>query len=125
LTISNGANAVIELQIDGNQIVLTVDLQSVSRIVDKARVGAPKTLGKAAERCLHRRPVEIAAIYHGKAQSLELFGNIVGIISAVAKLGHRAVGTIADHQRDTLFGSAGLGEEADGKHETNGEASGR
>jgi len=59
----------------------------MSRIVDEARVGAPQTLGKAAERCLHRRPVEIAAIYNGKAQSLELFGNIVGIISAVAKLG--------------------------------------
>ena len=110
--------AAVHLQIDGNQKVLTVDLKPVSRIVDEARVGPPKTLGKAAERCLHRRPVEIAAIYHGKAQSLELFGNIVGIISAVAQLGNRAVGTIADHERDTLFSSAGLGEEAGGEHQT-------
>jgi len=60
-------------------------------------------LGEAAERGLHRRPVEIAAINHGKAQSLELFGYIVGIISAVAKLRHRTVAAIADHEGDALF----------------------
>jgi hypothetical protein len=117
--------AAIHLQIDRHQKVLTVDLQPVSRIVHQARVRAPQALGEAAERGLHRRSVEIAAVNNGKAQPLELFGYIVGIISAVAKFGHRPVAAIADHEGDALFGCARLGEKADGEHEAKDEASER
>src|SRR5580693_2774076 len=95
------------------------------RIVDQGRLGAPDALGEAAERGMHRRPVEVAAIDDGKAHALELLGNIVRIISAVAELRRRLVCAIANHERDTLFGSARLGEEADSEHETKREASDR
>ena len=94
-------------------------------IVDQARVGAPHPLGKAAERGIHRRPVEVTAFDDGKAHALELLGYIVRIVSAVVELWHRAVCAIADHERDALFSGACLGHQAERDHQTNSEASDR
>src|ERR1700690_568209 len=74
---------------------------------------------------MHRRPVEVASIYDVKAHPLELLGNIVRVISAVVEFWRRPVCAVANHERDTRFGSARLGEEADSEHETKRQASDR
>ena len=122
---SNGVNALPELQVDRHQIVLAVDLHPMPGIVDQARIGAAHPLGKAAERGIHRRSVEVAAVDDGKAHALELLGYIVRIVTAVVELWHRAVCTIADHEGDARFGGARFGQQAERDHKTNSEASDR
>jgi hypothetical protein len=91
-------------------------------IVDQARIGATYPLGKTAERGIHPRPVEVAAVDDGKADALELLGDIVRIVTAILELWHRAVCTIADHESDARFGGARLGQQAERDHKTNSEA---
>src|SRR4051794_13761399 len=91
-------------------------------IVDQARISAPHPLGKAAERGIHRRSVEVAAVDDGKAHALELLGYIVRIVTVVVELRPRAVCAIADHESDARFSGARLGQQAEHDHKTNSEA---
>lgn len=96
---------VLELGIDGNEIVVAVDLDAVARIVDHGDVGAAGLGAEIAQGSAHvlGRKV-VARLDDGEAGLLEGLGQEVGIVGGIGKARRALIGRIAHDQRHALVG---------------------
>ena len=75
----------IDLGVDGNKVVLTVDLKSMARIIEQRSIGAPQFLSETRECNAHPATIEIAAVDDLEAEATQLIGHVISIVATVTK----------------------------------------
>ena len=96
---------VLQLGIDRNEVIVAVDLDAVTGVIDDGDVGAAGLGAEIPQRPPHvlGRQV-VAGIDDGEAGLLEGLDQKVGVVGGVGELGRALIGRIAHHQRHALVG---------------------
>jgi hypothetical protein len=103
VTFKNGVNR--------DQVVGTVDLDSVPRVINDGNISVADIVREVAQRTAHRVCVEVPLkINDIEARVLERRRHSLGIVSRIGKPAYTLIGRIAYRQRNALLRNRGLTE---------------
>ena len=104
-------SAILELGIHGHNVVVTADLNSVSRIEEQSHVRADKGPRKLPDLALKADLVDVDGLDDIEIEGLESSGHVDSIVARVLQRRCMLISGVADNERDALVGVRSNGEQ--------------
>ncbi|MGA2794517.1 MAG: hypothetical protein ABSE69_13490 [Roseiarcus sp.] len=95
----------LQLEVDGKQEIMPVDLYAMSAVIKDDGVGALRGAREVVDRTLHARLIEIYESSDLEPQVSQFRGDVFGVVRRIGQRRHRAIRAVAHHQGDARLGA--------------------